>query len=41
MLNAYINNLNEKYFSILQKELIIIDDDKLRLNIEKEENSND
>lgn len=41
MLNAYINNINEKYFSILQKELIIIDDDKLRLNIEKEENNND
>ena len=41
MLNAYINGLNEKYFSILQKELIIIDDDKLRLNIEKEENNND
>lgn len=41
MLNAYINNINEKYFSILQKKLIIIDDDKLKLNIEKEENNND
>lgn len=41
MLNAYINNFNEKHFSTIQKELIVIDDDKLRLNIETEENSND
>ena len=41
MLNAYINSLNEKYFSILQKELIVMNDDKLKLNIDKEENIND
>ena len=41
MLNAYINNLNEKYYYVLQKKLITNDDDKLRLNIEKEENYND
>lgn len=41
MLNAYINGLNEKYYSALQKKLIIIDDDNLRLNIEKEEKNNE
>jgi len=41
MLNAYINSLNEKYFPIIHKELIIIDNDFLRLNTELEEISND
>ena len=41
MLNAYINALNEKYFSIINKELIYIDDNILRLNIEMEEKGND
>lgn len=41
MLNAYITSLNEKYFPIIQKELIIIDENILKLNIDMEENIND
>lgn len=40
MLNAYITSLNEKYFPIIHKEIIVIEDNVLRLNIEMEENSN-
>lgn len=41
MLNAYITDLNEKYFPIIHKEIVITDDDILKLNIEMEENNND
>ena len=41
MLNAYITNLNEKYFPIVHKEIIVIEDNILRLNVEMEENNND
>lgn len=41
MLNAYVTSLNEKYFPIIHKEIIVVEDDILRLNIEMEENDND
>lgn len=41
MLNAYINKMNEKHYSEMNKEIITIEDDILRLNIEMEENNND
>lgn len=37
MLNAYITKLNEKYYSSINKEVVSIEDDILRLNIETEE----
>lgn len=41
MLNAYITSLNEKYFRIIHKEIIVVEDDILRLNVEMEGNDND
>jgi TM2 domain-containing membrane protein YozV len=41
MLNAYVNSLNEKYFSINNKKIIDIEDNFLKLNIETEESNND
>lgn len=41
MLNAYVTSLNEKYFPIIHKEIIVVEDNILRLNIEMEENDND
>lgn len=41
MLNAYITSLNEKYFPIVHKEIFIVEDNILRLNVEMEENDND
>ena len=37
MLNAYVTELNEKYYPILNKELITIEEENLRLNIEMED----
>ena len=37
MLNAYITELNEKYFNLIHKEIISIEDDKIKLNIDQEE----
>lgn len=41
MLNVFIKNFNEKYYSEINKEIIIVDDKNLRLNIEVEEFIND
>ena len=41
MLNAYITKLNEKYYSALNKEVISIDDNILRLNIDMKGEKND
>jgi TM2 domain-containing membrane protein YozV len=38
MLNAYITELNEKYFNLIHKEIMTIEDDKIKLNIDWEEN---
>jgi hypothetical protein len=38
MLNAYITELNEKYFNLTHKEIVTIEDDKIKLNIDLEEN---
>jgi TM2 domain-containing membrane protein YozV len=39
MLNAYVTELNEKYFSIVHKEIISINGDEIKLNIDWEENA--
>ncbi len=41
MLNAYITSLNEKYFPIIHKEIIVVEDNILRLNVEMAGNDND
>lgn len=41
MLNAYITSLNEKYFRIIHKEIIVVEDNILRLNVEMAGNDND